>query len=58
VRDVNHWIDAAVKRAMEQNMAKLKKGANDSESELGKMEKGRDLLLEEKKIWKDEKGKK
>jgi hypothetical protein len=51
-------MDAAEKRALEQNMAKLEKNCkNDFESELHKMEKERNLLLEEKKIWKDKKKK-
>jgi hypothetical protein len=42
---------------MEQNCEKLKKCADDFENELRKMEKERDFLLEEKKIWEDEKKK-
>jgi hypothetical protein len=28
IKDVNHWRDAAMKRTMEQNYAKLKKGVD------------------------------
>jgi hypothetical protein len=36
---------------VEQNYAKLKNGVDSSENEWRKMEKKRDLMLEEKNIW-------
>lgn len=56
VDDVNKFMETTTRRAMEENMAKLKGDCEDqSKIELGRIERERDQLKEEKKKWEEEK---
>ena len=54
--DVKQFMFAMEKRVLQENMRKIKEECEDQTGiELGKMEKEKNLLLEEKKNWEEEK---
>ena len=56
-KDVNHWVDTTVTRAMKENYEKIMSGEMDLEDELKKLKEEKKIWEEEKKILKEEKKK-